>query len=62
VALRHDSVTGDLVIDQAGATADKPTQPWRSLIMALEAHLEPVAALVRAGWTLKADMPRETTA
>jgi hypothetical protein len=27
--------------------------------MALEAHLEPVAALVRMGWTLKADMPRK---
>jgi hypothetical protein len=62
VAMRLDSATGDLVIGKAGATADEPTQPWPSLIMALEAHLESVAVLVRAGWTLKADMPRKPVA
>jgi hypothetical protein len=62
VAMRLDSATGDLVIGKAGATAHEPTQPWRSLIIALEAHLEPVAALVHAGWTLKADMPRKSVA
>ena len=62
VAMRLDSPTGDLVIGQTGATAEESTQPWSSLIMALEAHLEPVAALVRAGWTLKAEMLRKLVA
>jgi hypothetical protein len=62
VAIRLDSPTGDLVIGQTGATAEESTQPWSSLIMALEAHLEPVAALVRAGWTLKAEMLRKLVA
>jgi len=62
VAIRLDSATGDLVIGKAGATADEPAQPWPSLIMALEAHLEPVATLIRAGWTLNADTPRKPVA
>ncbi len=30
--------------------------------MALEAHLDDVTALVNAGWTLKAEMPRKPVA
>jgi hypothetical protein len=30
--------------------------------MALEAHLDGVAALVRSGWTLKADLARQPAA
>ena len=62
VAMRLDSATGDLVIGKAGATADEPTQPWPSLIMALETHLDCVAALLRAGWTLSAEMSRKLVA
>jgi hypothetical protein len=36
------------------ANADETTQPWPSLRIAIDAHLEDVAALVNAGWTLKA--------
>ena len=57
VLLRIDDA-GDLVVGKAGAKAYEPTQPWPSLIIALEAHLESVAALVRAGWSLNADLPR----
>ena len=57
MTMRLDSPAGDLVIGKAGAKADEPTPPWPSLIMALEAHLESVVVLVRAGWTLKANLP-----
>ena len=62
VLLRIDPATGDLVVGKAGATADEPTQQWPSLIKALEAHLDDVTALVNAGWTLKAEMPRKPVA
>jgi len=52
VALRIDPETGDLVVGKIGAKADEPTQPWSSLLLAIEAHLESVAALVEAGWTV----------
>src|SRR5208282_2919052 len=32
VALRIDEGTGDLLVGKAAATADEPTQPWRSLL------------------------------
>ncbi|MGC1969235.1 MAG: hypothetical protein WA673_22435, partial [Candidatus Acidiferrales bacterium] len=47
-----DRKTGDLVVGRAGAQADEPTQPWPPLLVAIEAHLEAVAALVKAGWTV----------
>jgi hypothetical protein len=56
VALRIDE-DGDLVVGKAGAKADKPTQPWRSLLVEIEANLEPVARLVEAGWHLRAAFP-----
>jgi hypothetical protein len=62
VALRIDPATGDLVIGRLGAKADKPSQPWPSLLRAIEAHLEAVARLVEAGWCLNAGFPREATA
>ena len=31
-----------------------PSQPWPSLVRAIEAHLELVAALIKSGWTIKA--------
>jgi hypothetical protein len=58
VALRIDATTGDLVVGKAGAEADQPTQPWPSLLIAIEAHLEAVASLVEGGWTLRADFPQ----
>jgi hypothetical protein len=48
---------GCLVVGKAGAKASEPTQPWPSLMMALEARCEDVAALVEAGWVLIADFP-----
>jgi hypothetical protein len=44
-----------LVVGRAGAKADEPSQPWPSLIRAIEAHLEAVARLVEAGWTVRAE-------
>jgi hypothetical protein len=58
VALRIDQATGDLVVGKVGAKADEPTQPWPSLLIAIEAHLEAVASLVEGGWTLRADFPQ----
>jgi hypothetical protein len=58
VALRIDATTGDLVVGKAGAKAHEPTQPWPSLLIAIEAHLEAVASLVEGGWTLRADFPQ----
>ena len=55
--LRIDE-TGDLVVGKA----DEPTQPWPDLLVELEAHLEPVARLVEAGWTLKAGFPNTAAA
>jgi hypothetical protein len=52
VALRIDPETGDLVVGRAGAGGDAPTQPWPSLLLAIEAHLDAVITLVKAGWTL----------
>ena len=62
VLLRIDEETAELVVGKDGASADESTQPWPGLTMALEAHVEDVAALVRAGWTLRADMGREQAA
>lgn len=59
VALRIDPETGDLVVGRTGAKADEPSQPWPSLIQAVEGHLEAVARLVEAGWSLRADFPTE---
>lgn len=58
VALRIDPRSGDLVVGRAGAKADETTQPWASLLFALEAHTAAVGALVRAGWMLHADFPK----
>jgi hypothetical protein len=58
VALRIDEATGELVVGRAGAKADQPSQPWPSLLIAIEAHLEAVASLVKCGWTLRADFPQ----
>jgi RNA polymerase subunit RPABC4/transcription elongation factor Spt4 len=57
VALRIDP-DGTLVVGKAGAGADQPTQPWPSLLIAIEAHLEAVASLVEGGWHLRADFPQ----
>jgi hypothetical protein len=62
VLLQIDPMTGELTVGREGAKADDPTQPWPTLIMALEAHLDDVAALLLAGWTLKADIPRQPAA
>jgi hypothetical protein len=56
VALRIDKA-GDLVVGKCGAKADEPSQPWPELLAEIEAHLEAVARLVEAGWTLKAGFP-----
>lgn len=62
VALRIDPATRDLVVGKAGAKAEEPTQPWPSLLIAIEAHLEAVATLVEAGWTLKTEFPQTDVA
>ena len=62
VSLRIDEVTGELVVGRTGAGSNEQTQPWPSLMLAIEAHLEPVAALVRSGWGLKAGFPADATA
>ncbi len=61
VALRIDE-TGELVVGRAGAKADESTQPWASLLMAIEAHVEAVALLIEAGWTVKAGFPNTAAA
>lgn len=61
MALRIDE-SGDLVVGKAGGRADESSQPWPSLIAALEAHLDDVTTLVDAGWTLKAGFPKEAAA
>jgi hypothetical protein len=62
VALRIDATTGDLVVGKAGGKADEPTQPWPSLLIAIEAHLQAVAALVEGGWNLRAEFPERGAA
>jgi hypothetical protein len=57
VALRIDT-DGALIVGKTGARADEPTQPWPSLLIAIETHLEAVAALVEEGWSLRADFPQ----
>jgi len=52
VALRIDPETGGLVVGRAAAGGAAPTQPWPSLLLAIEAHLNTVIALVKAGWAL----------
>ena len=61
VALSIDT-DGTLVVGKAGAKADEAMQPWPSLLTAIEAHLEAVAALVAAGWYLRADFPEKGAA
>jgi hypothetical protein len=61
VALSIDK-NGCLVVGKAGANAAEPSQPWPSLVMALEAHYEGVAALAKAGWVLTADFPKNAQA
>jgi RNA polymerase subunit RPABC4/transcription elongation factor Spt4 len=56
VALRIAS-DGTLMVGKAGARADEASQPWRSLLIAIEAHVDAVAELVAAGWKLRADFP-----
>lgn len=57
VALRIDP-DGTLIVGRAGAKSDEPTQPWPSLLIAIETHLEAIAALVEEGWSLRADFPQ----
>jgi hypothetical protein len=61
VALRIDP-DGTLVVGKAGAKADEATQPWSSLLTAVEAHADAMARLVEAGWHLRADFPRTAAA
>jgi len=56
VALRIDE-EGYLVVGKAGAKSAELSQPWPSLIHAIEAQLDAVARLVEIGWTLRADIP-----
>jgi len=58
VAIRVEP-DGTLVLGRLGARADEPTQPWPSLIAAIEGNLEMVAKLVESGWTLHAELPDE---
>ena len=60
VALRIDATTGDLMVGKVGA--NELTQPWPSLLIAIEAHLEAVAALVASGWSLQAEFPERGAA
>jgi hypothetical protein len=55
VLLRIDPETGDLVVGKTGASADEQTQPWPSLLRAIEAHLDAVAVLVKSGWIVTAE-------
>jgi hypothetical protein len=62
VVLHIDATTGELVVGKAGAKADEPTQPWPSLLIAIEAHLEAVATQVASGWNLRAEFPERGAA
>lgn len=57
IELQIDSATGGLIIGKAGARADESSQPWPSLLRAIEAHLEAIVAVVRSGWMLKINFP-----
>jgi hypothetical protein len=57
VALSLDEA-GDLMIGRADGRTDELIHQWPSLFMAIEAHLEDVASLVKVGWTLKAAFPK----
>lgn len=61
VALRLDA-DGALVVGKAGAGADEPTPPWPSLLLALEAHANAIADLIRSGWTLRARFAKREVA
>jgi hypothetical protein len=56
ITLRIDP-DGTLVVGKAGAKADEPTQPRRTLLIAIDAHADAVARLVEAGWHLRTDFP-----
>jgi hypothetical protein len=57
VALRIDE-NGALVVEKDGAKGDQSTDPWPTLLMAIEAHLADVVTLVGSGWTLTANIPK----
>ncbi len=61
VALRIDQ-NGDLVVGKAGARAGQPSHPWPSLLQAIEAHIEAVALLVKVGWTMRSEFPKQVAA
>lgn len=61
VALRINS-DGTLVVGKAGAKAEEATQPWPNLLVAVQANLEAVAALVASGWSLQAEFPERGAA
>jgi hypothetical protein len=61
VALRIEP-NGTLVVGKADAKADEPSQPWPSLLDAIEAHLETVARLLATGWTLQTDFSQQAAA
>jgi hypothetical protein len=60
VALTLDQ-DGSLRIGNADGSGQEPSL-WPSLLMAMEAHLEAVTALVGAGWHLHADVQVTTAA
>ena len=60
IALSLDE-DGCLRIGRADRSGEGPAL-WPSLLMAIEAHLEPVAALVAAGWHVRADFPKDPAA
>jgi hypothetical protein len=62
VALRIDPENGDLVVGRPEANADASTQPWPSLLTAIEANLDAVTQLVEFGWTLQAAFPKQVVA
>jgi hypothetical protein len=57
VTLRIDKI-GALVVEKDGAKAHESTDPWPTLLMAIEAHLADVVTLVEAGRTLTANIPK----
>jgi tubulysin polyketide synthase-like protein len=61
VALRIDADRA-LVVGRSAANVDEATQPWPSLLIAIEAHLEAVAMLVASGWSLRAEFPESGSA
>jgi hypothetical protein len=61
VTLRIDA-DGALVVSMSGTKAGEPIRPWPSLLIAIGAHLEAVAALVASGWSLQAEFPERGAA